>query len=289
MSDHVRPTAPSWSAKATAIIDALGATHTAADRRRLTDAVRALSSHPRRVATTPAVDRFLADGESFAARATRFAAVATFAHLGLLDVAVSWPGWSPPGEPTKRLLEPLELALVRLAALRSEVAAVQIALLEAGVSSGELAEVRGDQIGWDVTGLPQVELPGSPRLAARRVTLSVWAWPVVQRLLPAHIDGPLAYRGRSEDPAARQASVLMSVRATIEAAGLGGDHHLAPESIRATGARLRYDQAASGQGLAAAAAVLGIDDVARVADRIGVDLHPAADAPPPAVFPLPFS
>ena len=286
MTAHSSLAAPSWSAEATAAIDRLGPTHDLADRHALVEAVAALGAAPLRVPRALRLDRFLTRGASFNDRAQDFAAVATLVHLGVLDGEVVPPGWSPPSQPTKRLLAPLELALLRLVSLRSDVAAGQVALLEAGVSSAELAEVTAAQVCWEVTGLAAVELAGTARLAARRVTLPVWAWAPMQRLVIDDRDGALLYRGRSSDPSARQAAVLMGVHKTITAAGLGADARLAPESIRATVARRHYDAAPAGQQVAAAAAMLGIDQPERIAARIGVALD-TSTRQPPAVFPAP--
>lgn len=286
MPTEIPLTAPDWSAEATAAIDSLAATHTPTDRHQLHDTVQVLAAHPPRIGQEAAVDRLLARGHSFADRARDFAAAATLAHLGVLHVPVTWPGWAPPPGRAKRLLAPLELALLRLVASAHDTTAVQVALLEAGASSGELAEITASQISYTPTGLPQVTLPGTRRLAPRTIQMAVWSWTHIRTLLETHPAGPLVYRGRSDNPQARQAAVLMSVSKAIDLAGWGADSTVTPDAIRNSAARLRHDAAPTGSGLKLAADSLGITDLHRVAERIGIDPTEPVTSPP-AVFALP--
>ena len=279
-------TAPSWSADpATLIHRTFDATHSHQDRVDLLATVGALEPLLTRHQPTKAVDHLLASYGPFEDRVNGYAAVSSLNSLGLLQVPLTWPGWAHPDGTSKRLLRPLEFALARYVSLRSPVAASEFALLEAGAASAELAQVTAADLKRNEAGQVVVSLPGTALTAPRTVGLGDWATASVIQLTLKRPQGLLLYGGRSTDPAKQESAVLMSVRKTLTKAGLGADRSVAPESIRNSGARAIYDRAPTETRLEAAAAALGIDNLDRVADRIG--RRPTSATAATVVWPLP--
>lgn len=274
MDTNILCTAPLWSADPLTAIESLSDTHRPEDRELLCREARRLDALLARRPASAAIDLYLAEPETFAARAEAFASLGTFILLEVLDVAQPvWPGWQHPDRAAKRLLYPVEQALVRLASLRSDIAAAQVAALEAGAASGELAAMQTNSCVFE-HGRLWIDLPGTDRVAPRRVEIDAWAIEPMTRLASVRPDGPLLYAGASPDPARQQSSVLMSVRNTVKHAGLGKDRSVVPESLRNTGARAAYD-AAGTQPLQAAAQLLGLADLNNVARRIGQVAQPS--------------
>ncbi len=262
-------TAPQWSADPTTAINGLSATHDQACREVLHTAAHhldgLLAHHP----LPTAIDRYLAHPVGFHDRAQAFAAVVTFTELRLVEhTRPVWPGWTDPVAGAKRLLRPAEHALVRLVSRRTDLAAAQVAVLEAGASPGELILVAAESF-HDDNGRLWLKLPGTSRVAARTVEIAAWAIGPLTRLCETRPHGPLLYTGGSANLKHQQCSVLMSVRKTYGYAGLNGDRTAKPDSLRNAGARATYEAAATGK-LAAAGHTLGIHDTTRVAQRIGL-------------------
>jgi hypothetical protein len=269
--DYIRlPTAPLWSAEAIDRIDRLPDTHTPDDSSILGEVVTELAPLLERLPMPTAVDHLLARAACFVRRAELYAAVATLAYLGMLRLErLAWPGWQHDDGTVKRRLRPLEMALVRLVALPRPVAALQVGLLEAGCSSGELALVAHADVTVAAGGEVLVQLPGCGLATPRRVRLGSWVAGAMAVYLVRGSTAPLVYTGQSSEDAKQQSCVLMSVRKTLVSAGLGADRSVTPESIRRAGARAVYDNTPRDRRLLAAAAMLGTSDFNRVAVLVG--------------------
>jgi hypothetical protein len=278
--DTTMRTAPIWSADPTLLDRELASTHTRADRCELTTIADTLATEAPSRPLPSVVDRLLARPTSFTERADTLAAINTLIAIGMLDLPlISWPGWRPDTDAAKRLLRPLEFALVRHLAGRSLVATTEIAALEAGAASGELPTIHAEHLRYDHDHAELLlTLPGTTITAARELHLAAWAIPAVTRLTRQRPTGPLLYRGTSTDPAKRESAVLMSVRKTLTRAGLGPDPTITPESVRNSGARLAYERAEPHAALQTAAKTLGITNLDRVAERIA-HVRSTADAP----------
>jgi hypothetical protein len=175
----------------------------------------------------------------------------------------------------KRLLRPLELGCVRLVARHEPLRALRVALLDAGASSGELTDVHADHFAFDPAHAVQriVRLRGGRGLHPRTVCIPSWATSLVTpALAAARHPSDVLYTGNRTGQAPRQSSILMSVTAVFQVAGLAEDPAIAPESIRRSAARELYD--ASGGDLRAARARLGFHSYDLAAKHLGLEDPP---------------
>lgn len=229
-----------------------------------------------------AIDRFLNVTDDWAERTDRIATVRTLEVLtAFKGPAMARPCWRPPAEHSRRrTLTGIEIGLVRLCALRHSGSTVRVAALDAGGLSGELDSIFPSDVIFDVHGDPtQLQFCGThreiasgyPPAAPRILEIPAWSRPAFKTDVAAAVTANrrLLYKGKSDEAAKIQSSVLMGVHSVLCDAGLGSDPTVRPLSIRNTFGRAVYDTA----GIEAAAQALGHDDWMAVAREIGVRPH----------------
>lgn len=224
-----------------------------------------LQAHLERHPALQAVDRWLAQAQTWDDRLDRRATVATLERLsGFRPTPLDWPGWQPPKDtPRKRLLRPLELGLLRLHARTYDLQRVAtVALLEAGATSGELPLVTPASIDGDT-----VQLPGKRGVKPRTVAVPEWSRRDIKELVGVVHDGqPLVYTGDSDDHDKRVSSILMNFQKPFTQSGLKADPTLAPMSVTYTGLRNTYEA----EGWEACAHAAGVGNWQRLRTNIGL-------------------
>ena len=145
------------------------------------------------------------------------------------------------------------------------------ALAEAGVRTGELAQVTVGDV--DVDG-PGLEVAGCRSAMPRRVELTEWGVPQVGRRLARLRGGPsqpLVYEGEGSDKS-KQASSCIAISVTLARAGLGDDPRVRPVSVVAWAGRRVYDQTGRVED---AMVYLGMRSLDRTARLIGLEVAAA--------------
>lgn len=178
----------------------------------------------------------------------------------------------PPRSPrSTRPLESDEILLARTATFVSRNhnhrRAAAWALAEATATTSEIPLITADN--FDDRDQPTtVELPGTRRVDARRVTLTEWgAAAVGRRLRHLGLSGrPIVYDG-SGGEVARQAATCKLIGIVLAGAGLT-DSDLRPESIRLWRAAIEYEQSGD---LIAVARLLGNRSLDRTAEALDID------------------
>lgn len=179
-----------------------------------------------------------------------------------------FPGWKNPVDVDrhKRLLRPLEMALVRLVALdRSRQHTAVVAFGEAGAVTGELVQITAGLVDSDKH---EILLPGGvDGLDERCATIPHWAAPAVGVLVEARPNAKvLLYSGMSDDPAKVQAALGMAATNVFRDAGLAGDPGVSFYSLRYTSARSILDAC----GTDAAVEFLGESNYSLVREKLGM-------------------
>jgi hypothetical protein len=235
-----------------------------------------------------AVTTYLAQPDRHDHRLERWAALRLAERLTLAPgvPALDWPGWEHPDRhQRRRVLHPIEVAVVRLYAIRTAQRAAIIGLLETPASSGELVALNPLAFTVDAGAPTAVALPGTGRATTagpeprspRVRPLPDWAKPhLAKRLTAAGGDHNVLYDGRSPDPDMVQSAVLMNVRKVLHDAGLAADPTVAPASIANTAARALYDSTGNLEEVAAA---VGTDSLDRLRREIGLRPHGSARHP----------
>lgn len=187
-------------------------------------------------------------------------------HLGL-DPA-PFPGWVNPGDRhrLKRILRPLELALIRLASLKRSPQHTAVAAFgEAGAVSGELPLITAKLLEFPPG---TILLPGGvDGLHLRAATIPQWSAHFVETMVALRPNAPvLVYGGRSTDPRVVLAATGMAATTLLRDAGLGGDKSASYYSLRYTIGRQILESA----GTDAAVEFLGEGNYDLVRQKLGL-------------------
>lgn len=266
-------TAPSWSADPARCFDVWPSGLLPRDAHaHLADQIGHLDRLLGDYQPTRAIDRYLASPVERLERLDRWATLVLLREVGLLPLRVlpDRPDWSVPGH-TKRVFTDLEHGALRAVSLANPFDAVTVALSEAGATGHDLHRIDPSWLTEPDTDQWLVDLPGDSRTHPRRIQLAAWSRPALTQLLQQRpASGALLYTGTADDPEKRRSSMLMRLRKLVRYTGLDNDASVSPESLRHTGARQTYDADPQG-GLQAAANVLGLGDLDKVAHRLDLD------------------
>jgi hypothetical protein len=230
-----------------------------------------------------AVTRFLAEPQGHDERLERRAVLRLAERLTLPPGCppLDWPGWEDPDpNQRRRVLNPIEIAVVRLYSTRTSQRGSIIGLLDTGGSSGELVALTQDAFTTN-DGVPSaVQLPGTgratnigPEARVRRLRpLPAWSRPHLAKRLALPDQSNVLYDGQAHDAARVQSAILMNVRKVLQDAGLAGDPTVQPASIANTAGRALYDVTGNLEDVAVA---MGVDNLDRLRREIGIRPHRA--------------
>lgn len=173
-------------------------------------------------------------------------------------------------QPAPRPLSDEEVALCRAMAV-DHLGATRLpaawALAEAGVRTGELAEVTVADIDLEEG---RVRAPGCRSAEPRQVDMTEWGAAHLRRRID-QLTGdeaqPVVYSARGSAKS-RQAASCIAVSMTLMRAGLGDDPGVRPVSVTAWAGRKVFERAGR---IDAAAAALGMRSLDRAARLIGLD------------------